>query len=76
MVRSKKKKPGNGRKNQFKNIFCVSELVLLFLLWIFSTYFQSTIDELLVFYLIASLVLILILRAIDRRATERALQSI
>ncbi|MHA3963616.1 MAG: hypothetical protein AM325_008740 [Candidatus Thorarchaeota archaeon SMTZ1-45] len=75
MVSSKKKKPGNGRRRQFKEIFCASELILLFLVWILNDYFQATIGELLAFYLIGSLIVILILRAINRQAAEHAMES-
>ncbi|MFW9976303.1 MAG: hypothetical protein ACFFDQ_13610 [Candidatus Thorarchaeota archaeon] len=74
MPKSKKKKPGNGRKKQFKQIFCVSDLVLIFLLWILSSFFQATGVEIIVFYLVGSLAVIIVLRAIDRRATQQALQ--
>jgi len=74
LPKPKKKKPGNGRKKQFEQIFCASDLVLIFLLWILSSFFQATGVEIIVFYLIGSLAVIIVLRAIDRRATRQALQ--
>ncbi len=76
MPKSKKKKPGNGRKRQFEQILCASGLVLIFLLWILYGFFQATGSEIIAVYLIGSLAVIIILRAIDRRATKQALQEI
>ena len=76
MPRSKKKKPGDGRRKQFEEIFCVSELVLIFLLLILDSFFQATAGELIVFYLVGKLAVIITLRAIDRRAAEYAMEKV
>jgi hypothetical protein len=74
--RSKKKKPGNGRSKQFETIFCISLLGLLFLLWILKIFVQATPGELIAVYFIGTIILIVALRAIDRRAAEHALDII
>ena len=73
MPRSKKKKPGNGRTKQFETIFCIAELGIFLLLWILKVFFQVDAGQLIAVYFISNIVLIVVLRAFDRKAAEHAL---
>jgi uncharacterized membrane protein len=71
--RSKKKKPGEGRREQFNTIFCIVQIVLFCFLWIMVTYLEATTTDVIVVYFIGNLVAVVVLRSIDRGAANDAL---
>jgi hypothetical protein len=71
--KSKKKKPGNGRRKQFETIFCIAEIVLFIFLWTLRTFFDATAVQILVVYFIVTIAVIVVLRTFYRRAVEYAL---
>ena len=73
LPRARKKKPGTGQSKQFENIFCLSEIVLLILLWILGTFFQATAVQLLLIYFVGSVLVIIVLKAVNPSATDRAM---
>lgn len=73
MPQSKKKKPGNGMSERFEIIFYISELGLVFLLWLLNVFMQATAEELLAVYFVGQLVVIVVLRAINRKAADHAM---
>lgn len=76
MLRSKKKKPGNGRSWQFVTIFCIAMLGLFFLLWMLKEFFQVTAGELIAVYFVGTIAMIVALWAIDLKAAEHAMDSL
>ncbi|MFW9794300.1 MAG: hypothetical protein ACFFEE_08360 [Candidatus Thorarchaeota archaeon] len=76
MPKSKKRKPGTGMSKQFETIICISQVGLLFLLWILSTFYQLTSTGLILVYFIGTLIVIIVLRAINPSAAEKAMDAL
>jgi F0F1-type ATP synthase assembly protein I len=74
LPKTKKKKPGNGRAKTFETIFLVSDLVLILFLWVLNKFFDVSAGEIIAFYLIGTLVVLMVLRAIDRKAASKGIE--
>ncbi len=73
MPRTKKKKPGTGMSKQFETIICISQMGLLFLIWILRTFYQSTDFEIILIYFIGTALVIIVLRSINKSAADKAM---
>jgi len=74
LPKTKKKKPGTGRTKLLENIFLVSDVVLILFLWVLNQVFQISVGEIIVFYLLGTLTILMVLRAIDRKAVENVIE--
>jgi len=74
--RSKKKKPSEGRREYFNTIFCLVQIVLFVFLWMIVTYLDATTTDVIVVYFVGNLIVVLVLRSIDRGAAEDAMRTL
>jgi hypothetical protein len=71
--KTKKRRPGTGMSKQFETILCVSQIVLLLLIWVLRTFFQATPTGLIIIYFVGTALVIIVLYAINPNAAERAM---
>jgi len=72
--KTKKRRPGTGMSKQFETVLCVSQIVLIILLWILRTFLQAPPTGLIIIYFIGTAIVIIVLYAINPSAAESAME--
>ncbi|MFX1270954.1 MAG: hypothetical protein ACFFAX_04650 [Promethearchaeota archaeon] len=75
-MRSKKKKSSNTRSRRYAHLFFLLNISFLIALWLLTQYYSIPPLDILLSWLFVTIVMIVILRFVDRRAAKMVLKDL
>ncbi len=76
MLRSRKKKPSDAKSRKFAHLFFILNITFLVVVWLLTQFYAIPPLEILLSWMLVTIIMIVILWFVDRRAARMAIDDL